>query len=744
VRSAVTAGGEYVFQCDTPIALRLHAPLTVNSPVSLDATGHTIFLNNPKGRAFNVDGGSLRLIGMSVRGNLIGSSSGAAGAAGIDGSSGVSGLPMFCAQQNEGQTAGDGGNGAIGNNGGGAAGGGSVRGGAIYIAAGASVRLYDDYVFGVARGGSGGRGGNGGNGGNGGIGGSAEGECGSEHHGGTGGSGADAGRGATGGDGGDAEGGAIYVEAGASMSAMSSTFFNTIAQGGNGGAGGDGGRGGWRGGAGPAGSCCPASEGLSGTHSGSGGKGGRGGDAGSARGGAIYNKGTVNLWDVDFGFGGPTSDVARAVGGGGGDGGAGGPGGNGGWELGTPIGDGGDGGIGGEGGSAVGGAIYNAGELNVFRADFIRFRVGQGFGPGGGGDGGAGGESPLAQPSLDEGAPGDGGDGGNGGDVSFTSIAGPIATAGCVAIFAGEMVGAPSGAGGAGGSQGVSGGLAGATGIDGSNGALGQYDPSASFAYPPCAGMRVDEIMLAAAGNPGAQYIELIDDVDEPFADDAAPYEVVVYDSVGVETGSQVIPAQLLQSRDNTEPLLLSTPAADALLGVEENLNPALVPSLPPVGQACFRRGDGEKQGCVAWGCTSSLVSPSALLIPSPPEGESAQDTKDAFFLDSSFFEVGKPTPGVTNSGGAQAPHCPAPTSAGGSDSEDVPPAPSVPQPSPQVVAPIQSGADPQACVAQAKRSREKATVKAKALSRVAARRARQKAAKKYQLAVKRCLSKAH
>lgn len=745
IRSAVVAGGEYVLQCDTPVALRLFAPLTVNSPVSLDATGHNVFLTNPSGRAFVVSHSSLQLIGISVRGNLVGDS-GAGGFDGTNGAWGGFGFPLACVPPNLGLSAGPGADGTSGGSGSGATDGAIARGGAIYIASGASVRLYDDQVFGVAQGGGGDDGGNGGNGGEGGEGGSvydAEGEgCSSEFHGGDGGKGGDGGNGAAGGDGGDAEGGSVYVEAGGTLNAVNTTFKRTWAQGGNGGNGGKGGRGGWRGSGGSGGECCPNSAGSPGAYSGTGGRGGKGGDGGSARGGAIYSEGTVNLWDVHFGDPSPGNEMSLAGAGTGGSGGDGGYGGYGfyGAKPWSPVGDGGDAGDGGDGGSAIGGAIYNGGELNVFMAGFHRYQAGD-FGLGDGGDGGVGGSSPMSEPSSYEGFPGDGGDAGNGGDVSFASIAGPVATSGCAPFGLGKLIGGSPGSLGGGGWQGMSGGLIGAPGSLGSLGAVGQLDSSATFIAAPCAGMRINEFMLSTGGDPTAQYVELVDDVNEHFSGDAAPYELVVYDAAGVKTGRQVIPLQLLQNRNNTRPLLISTPSAAAKLGVtgEE----ALVPTLPRAGQACFTQDGEEKLSCVAWGCVTSLASPGASMVASPPDGESAQSAHtDYNILSGSVFSVGRPTPGGTNSTGAEAPNCPVSGADASGDSGNGSPE-SKSSPSSPVVPIRRPSAKQQSCIAQSKRSRRKDILRAKVLGEAAAQRARQKAAKRYRLAVKRCLSQA-
>jgi hypothetical protein len=735
VRSAVAAGGNYVFQCDTPTALPISAPLTVTSPVSLDATGHTVFLNNPKGRVFNVKAGSLELVNLGVRGGLVGGN-GPDGDGGFAGGAGTRGALLECTPANAGETAGAGADGKAGTNGTPAADGGTAQGGTIYVAAGASVRLYGGRVLGSAKGGNGGNGGRGGDGGWGGDGGSVIGSCTSDHHGGVGGDGDDGGRGAAGGDGGDAEGGAIYVETGALLSATGTSFQNSRAQGGDGGDGGYGGWGGWRGEAGQG--CCPGAEGSPGSYSGSGGRGGRGGDAGAGRGGSIYSEGTVVLRDVSFepvSFG----SGSQAMGGQGGDGANGGGGGSGGWWRGDlpPVGDGANGGDGGAGGAAAGGALFSSGTLEVFSATFFYSRVGQdlGFGfSGSGGAGGAGGGAEVANPAPGEGIPGDGGDGGDGGDVSFASIWGSVTVAGCADILSEELIPGPAGPGGPAGSQGTADGLEGVPGLAGTDGAAGQIYPTAIFQPPPCEGMRINEFMLSAGDDPAAQFVELSDQRDEPFSDVALPYKLVVYDSAGQKAGDQVISASLLQDRDNTQPLLLSTPAADAALDMTGDL--PLLLSLPRAGQACFTRGGVETRlSCVAWGCVTSLVSPDTSLAASPPDGQSAQRRS----ISQPFFAAGQPTPGEMNASGAESPHCLDPDSASGGD-QSGPQAPQGGQPPAANVK--QASKKPEPCITRARRSLRMATKKAKGLSGVAGERTRQKATRKYQRAIRRCRAK--
>ena len=68
LRTDVAAGGSYVFQCQGgSAAFNLTTPLIVSSSVTLDATGQQIFISDFNDRAFNVDGGTLTLIGGDCR-----------------------------------------------------------------------------------------------------------------------------------------------------------------------------------------------------------------------------------------------------------------------------------------------------------------------------------------------------------------------------------------------------------------------------------------------------------------------------------------------------------------------------------------------------------------------------------------------------------------------------------------------------------------------------------------------------
>lgn len=236
-----------------------------------------------------------------------------------------------------------------------------------------------------------------------------------------------------------AEGGAIS-NAG-TLTLEGDTFQGDYVVGGSGGQGGSGGSGGAGGSGGGAGDgsgkaqCGQQGEGTVeylATPPGGGGDGGRGGDGGpgtpaghggEAKGGAIYNTGTLAVKGSTFAF-------DAATGGIGGEGGSGGGGGNGGsGGEGNPGGEGGAGGNAGNGEAAGngangrGGAIYNTGHATIEGSEFSEDLAEGGIAGSGGGAGsaGSGGGGAEADPfdvcendSLKLRVP-PGGDGGEGG-----------------------------------------------------------------------------------------------------------------------------------------------------------------------------------------------------------------------------------------------------------------------------------------------------------------------------------------
>lgn len=165
---------------------------------------------------------------------------------------------------------------------------------------------------------------------------------------------------------------------------------------------------------------------------------------------------------------------------------------------------------------------------------------------------------------------------------------------------------------------------------------------------PGAATMRINEVGLG-----DASFVELLDPADEAFPSDQGPYKVVVFDGGGARTGAHVVSSSLLQGRDNTTPLLLSSAGANSAYGVTGD--EALSVGLPSPGQACFTKGAGEtKVNCVSWGCVATAVSPTSTRIPAPAAGSSAQRQG----IGSTTFQVGVPTPKATNVAGTTASPC--------------------------------------------------------------------------------------
>ncbi|MGC2062311.1 MAG: IPT/TIG domain-containing protein [Thermodesulfovibrionales bacterium] len=165
---------------------------------------------------------------------------------------------------------------------------------------------------------------------------------------------------------------------------------------------------------------------------------------------------------------------------------------------------------------------------------------------------------------------------------------------------------------------------------------------------PGAATMKINEVGLGAA-----RFIELLDPADETFPTAQQPYRVVVYDGAGTRQNFQTISSALLQGRDNTKPLLLSTAAADLAYGVTGDVVLSL--ALPNPGQACFTKGfDEAKVDCVSWGCVTAAVSTSSTRIPAPDAGISAQRQG----VGSTTFHLATPTPKATNVAGTAVPAC--------------------------------------------------------------------------------------
>ena len=407
VQAAFVAGGYVAFSCSGTITLSRTLTL-ISGEVTLDATGDQVTLEAPgalpqcfafeptgtgavSDRAFDVEGGQLTLLDLTVACGDV------AGAAGGNGAKGLS----------SGRHATAGGAGAAGT---------AAEGGAMYIADGARVTVVDStFSDNVAYGGAGGWGGSGGTG-----------LFASNR------AGANGAAGGNGGAGGAAAGGAIYNLGALTLDDVQ--FVDNAAFGGPGGRGGNGGAGaggapGTPGSNGSAGSisanCGPPGPGQAGgvggdgRPGGAGGAGGAGGQGGTAQGGAVYSLGSVDIAGATFvgnlagggsggaGLGGGNGGLG-GVGGTGGKGGTGGnfidgtckkylaPGAGGAGGTGGASGNsasGGLGGAGGGGGSAHGAALWAGGSLTASSVAYIRNTAMGGLGGGGGGGGGAPGGS---------------------------------------------------------------------------------------------------------------------------------------------------------------------------------------------------------------------------------------------------------------------------------------------------------------------------------------------------------------
>jgi hypothetical protein len=303
---------------------------------------------------------------------------------------------------------------------------------------------------------------------------------------GTGGNGTNGSAGGTGGTAPAGQGAGIFISGGATVTMNGGEIESARIEsnaGGGGGTGGGGGRGGF-GGQCNSGVCTGGDGGNAGSAAG----GGVGGTGGAAQGGAVYvsaggtfnvNAGTV--FDSDTAYGG--------AGGGGGNGGGGGQGGQGGEGTdGTNGGTGAAGhsaagGVGGQGGVAQGGAIYNAGSLNITNAVFSNDLVDGGNG-GTGGSGGAGSDNAVGTGGTDGSA------GANGGAAAVGSAGGAIYNAGTMTLVQATFTTdkAFGGPGGNGGQGGAGGGQVSGFGANGAGG-NGTTGGDASFAsvYSPTA-----------------------------------------------------------------------------------------------------------------------------------------------------------------------------------------------------------------------------------------------------------------
>ena len=128
---------------------------------------------------------------------------------------------------------------------------------------------------------------------------------------------------------------------------------------------------------------------------------------------------------------------------------------------------------------------------------------------------------------------------------------------------------------------------------------------TAALAFPVAASadhhlMTVNEVMLSSGGNAAAQFVELLDPMDEPFPNTYVPYKLVAYDGSGVRVGGQDL-GNPFMARDNTEPFVIASDAA----GLGAIRDAPLTFGLPPAaGRVCFTRLAAEEPvNCIAYGC---------------------------------------------------------------------------------------------------------------------------------------------
>lgn len=150
--------------------------------------------------------------------------------------------------------------------------------------------------------------------------------------------------------------------------------------------------------------------------------------------------------------------------------------------------------------------------------------------------------------------------------------------------------------------------------------------------------MRVGEIYLAnTAGSTAAQFVELEDQVTEPFP--SPPYSIQIFDAGGASVGMQVltIPA-------STTRFTIATAAAAMELGFTPDA--VLTVALPANGQACFKNASALIH-CHSWGTIGTAVVGVFQTTSSvaPTNGSSIQRVGGQYF-------VAAPTPKAANSSG--------------------------------------------------------------------------------------------
>jgi hypothetical protein len=138
-----------------------------------------------------------------------------------------------------------------------------------------------------------------------------------------------------------------------------------------------------------------------------------------------------------------------------------------------------------------------------------------------------------------------------------------------------------------------------------------------------------------------------------------APYKLVIFNSAGAKVGEHLLNAAGMRSAaaaSPARPYLVSTPAADAALGVKGNEK--LDVALPlHAGQACYTAmSSDDPYSCITWGCISHAVDASAGTGSAhgavPPNGKSAQRQPN------DTIQIASPTPKKANTTGTKPPTC--------------------------------------------------------------------------------------
>jgi hypothetical protein len=153
--------------------------------------------------------------------------------------------------------------------------------------------------------------------------------------------------------------------------------------------------------------------------------------------------------------------------------------------------------------------------------------------------------------------------------------------------------------------------------------------------------MRVNEVATSLGGNPAAQFVELLDPLNEPFPN--PPYKLAIYDAAG-NPGTVVGLGDNASIVDSGTPMLIASAAAGF-----GNADKTATLNLPASGQACFESSSlvTFRIHCMSWGTITNPVSPGyggpTTTGAAPPDGQSLQRCPAGAV-------VASPTPKAANS----------------------------------------------------------------------------------------------